>query len=645
MIDLTQRPDELDDERADDDGMTPSSVMAQPSEAATPTDAQARFAFLAESSRCLADSLDYETTLATVARLALPQFGTWCIVDLVEPDGTIRRLSVIHPHPQKQRLARRLHRRHPPASTDLIGAPRVIRTGRTEIGVDVSDEELVRTSRDAEHLLILRTLGTKSFMIVPLIARGQTLGAITFLTADADRRYGPTDIVLAEDLARRGAMAIDNARLHRAAETALAESNATRDALQALNVALEATSAELKLHDRVLESMAEGVSISNATATIVYTNPAEDAMFGYLPGELVGKPVTVQRPYPPAEDRRIAATIPLPFAERRGWAGEWENVRKDGTTFTSRARLSPLDLGGERYWVCVQRDITEEKRVDTMRREALELQERSRTALEDAYRTVEAASRAKSEFLAVMGHELRTPLNAIGGYAELLEMGLRGPVTPAQRKDLGRIRSAQERLVGIIDDVLNFVRIETGRVEYNLTDVKVHPALLSLETMIAPQVRASEITYTYVRGDPAVTVHADREKLDQVLLNLLTNAIKFTPAGGGITVTCETGAEQVRLLVRDTGIGIAADRLEEIFSPFVQVEKRVTRTNNGIGLGLAISRDLAVGMGGTLTAESTLGGGSTFVLSLPRGRSTPGLSPAAAPSLVAQEIDAPAPVA
>jgi PAS domain S-box-containing protein len=660
VIDLNQRQrlDDLAEDRADDDGMAPSSLVAlqRPGRATpdattpipgdertendtlvrareTPQEAQARFAFLAESSRCLADSLDYETTLATVARLALPQFGTWCIVDVVEPDGAIRRLSVIHPDPQKQRLARRLHRHHPPASTDLIGAPRVIRTGRTEIGLDVSDAELIRASRDAEHLLLLRTLGAKSFMIVPLIARGQTLGAITFLTADADRRYGTTDIVLAEDLARRGAMAIDNARLHQAAETArvaaeaargiavdaLTESNATRDALQTLNVALEATSAELRLHNRVLESMVEGVTISNASGTIIYTNAAEDAMFGYLPGELVGKPTTIQNPIPPAEDRRVGTKAPDALEERRGWVGEWGNVRKDGTPFSTRARLSPLDVAGERFWVCVQRDITEEKRVEAMRREALDLQERSRTALEDAYRTVEAASRAKSEFLAVVGHELRTPLNAIGGYAELLEMGLRGPITPAQLKDLGRIRRAQERLVGIIDDVLNFVRIETGRVEYDLTDVKVHPALLSIETMIAPQVRASELTYTYVRCDPAVTVHADREKLDQVLLNLLTNAIKFTPASGRITVTCEAGAKRVTLLVRDTGIGIAPDRLEAIFSPFVQVDKRTTPQNDGIGLGLAISRDLAVAMGGQLTAESTLGVGSTFVLTLPRG--------------------------
>jgi PAS domain S-box-containing protein len=659
VADLTQRLNELEGERADDDGMAPSSFVVHqrdwateattpipggrrteeerlPRGRETPQDAQARLAFLAESSRCLADSLDYETTLATVARLALPQFGTWCIVDLVEPNGAIRRLSVIHPDPEKQRLARRLHRRHPPASTDLIGAPRVIRTGRTEIGLDVSDEDLTRASRDAEHLLLLRTLGTKSFMIVPLIARGQTLGAITFLTADAERRYGSADIVLAEDLARRGAMAIDNARLHRAAETArsaaeaargiaddaLTESNATRDALQTLNVALEATSAELKLHDRVLESMVEGVTISNASGTIVYSNPAEDAMFGYLPGELVGMAATFQSPVPPARERRsrIGKESPREFAERRGWVGEWENARKDGTTFSTRARLSPLDVAGERFWVCVQRDITEEKRVEAMRREALELQERSRTALEDAYRTVEAASRAKSEFLAVVGHELRTPLNAIGGYAELLELGLRGPITPAQLKDLGRIRRAQEQLLGLIDDVLNFVRIETGHVEYDLTDVKVHPALLSLETMIGPQMRTSALTYTYVRCDPALTVHADRGKLDQVLLNLLTNAIKFTPAGGGITVSCEPGAEHVMIRVRDTGVGIAADRLETIFSPFVQVDKRITRQNDGIGLGLAISRDLAVGMGGQLTAESTLGVGSTFVLTLPRGR-------------------------
>ena len=618
-------------DRADDDGMVgwgPGTNTRSALEAA-----EARFAFLAESSRCLADSLDYETTLATVARLALPQFGTWCIVDVVEPDGTIRRLSVIHPDLAKQRLARELHRRYPPASTDLIGAPRVIRTGRTEIGLHVSDAQLVCVSRDAEHLLLLRALGTKSFMIVPLLARGQTLGAITFLTDDADRHYGPTDILLAEDLARRGAMAIDNARLHRAteaargeaeaarglAEHALQEARASRDSLQVVNAALESSSAELKLHDRVLGSMMEGVTIFDASGTIIYTNPAEDAMFGYLEGEMIGRRGPVQKPFPPPTDRRVSDAIPNEGEERRGWVGEYENVRKDGTTFNTRARLSPLDLAGERYWVCVQRDVTDDKRVEAMRRDALELQERSRIALEDAYRTVEAASRAKSEFLAVMSHELRTPLNAIGGYAELLEMGLRGPVTAAQLKDLGRIRQGQERLVSLIDDVLSFVRIETGRVEYDLTDVKVHAALLSLETMISPQVVASQLTYQYVRCDPAVTVRADRGKLDQILLNLLTNALKFTPAGGTITLSCEDSAEHVTIRVRDSGIGIAADRLDIIFSPFAQVNKDLTRQNDGIGLGLAISRDLAVGMGGQLTAESAPGAGSTFSLTLPRG--------------------------
>ena len=393
-----------------------------------------------------------------------------------------------------------------------------------------------------------------------------------------------------------------------------------RFALELLNAGLESSSADLKLHDRVLESMVEGVSISDASGTIIYTNPAEDAMFGYLPGEMVGRAAPVQKRFPPSTDRRASnAAVPNEMDERRGWVSERENVRKDGTTFTTRVRLSPLDLGGKRYWVCVRRDITEDKRVEVMRREALELEERSRAALEDAYRTVEAASRAKSEFLAVMSHELRTPLNAIGGYTELLEMGLRGPVTSAQLKDLGRIRQAQERLVALIDDVLTFVRIETGRVEYVVTNVKIHAALLSLETMIAPQVRDSKLTYTHVRCDPSVIVRADRGKLDQVLLNLLTNALKFTPAGGTITLSCEPDQQHVRILVHDTGVGIAADRLEAIFAPFVQLDKRATRQNDGIGLGLAISRDFAEGMAGQLTATSTLGVGSTFVLTLPRG--------------------------
>jgi signal transduction histidine kinase len=173
-----------------------------------------RFAFLAEVSRCLADSLDYETTLATVAGLSLPYLGAWCIVDVRGPDGALRRLTVQHPDAAKQFAARTLQERYPPTADDYLGVTRVIESGRPELVFDVSDAELASRARDPDHLALLRTLGVKAYIIAPMLARGRVLGAITFVAAETGRRFGDLDVVIAEDLAQRAAMAVDNAQAH-----------------------------------------------------------------------------------------------------------------------------------------------------------------------------------------------------------------------------------------------------------------------------------------------------------------------------------------------------------------------------------------------------------------------------------------------
>jgi signal transduction histidine kinase len=231
----------------------------------------------------------------------------------------------------------------------------------------------------------------------------------------------------------------------------------------------------------------------------------------------------------------------------------------------------------------------------------------------------EAANRAKFEFLTTMSHELRTPLNAIAGYVDLIDLEIRGPVTPQQREDLGRIRRSQTHLLGLINDVLNFARIETGHVSFALEDVAVDELLAEVETLIAPQVGTRGLAYEHLRFDPAATVRADPEKVRQIVLNLLSNAVKFTPPGGRVTVSCQADDGVVRIQVADTGIGIPDDRLGSIFEPFVQVNAVDNRTSEGTGLGLSISRDLARAMGGELTVESLEGESSTFTLTLPRG--------------------------
>ena len=415
--------------------------------------------YLSRASALLAASLDYEATLAAVAQMVVPELADWCAVQLVDEAGAAAQVAVAHADPSRVELARELNRRYPPdpARDPVVSA--VLATGEAALITEIDDAMLVRGARDDDHLRLIRELGLRSAIVAPLAAGGRVLGTITLIAAESGRRYGDRDLQLATEIARRAGMAVENARLYAAAQTA-------RDEAQ-------------------------------------------------------------------------------------------------------------------------------------------------------------QANRAKSEFLAVMSHELRTPLNAIGGYAELVEMGVHGPVTEAQRQALERIRRSQRHLLSLINDVLNYARIEAARVRYDLADVPVDETLGSLEALLAPQMEAKELRYEYAGCDPALQLRGDEEKVRQILLNLLSNAVKFTPQGGRVWISVAADAESVGVVVADSGVGIPADKLESVFEPFVQLGRGLTSGQEGTGLGLAISRDLARGMGGDLTLESVPGEGSAFTLRLPRadGRS------------------------
>jgi signal transduction histidine kinase len=424
-----------------------------------------RALFLAEISKTLFESLDYEQTLANVARLAMPELGAWCIVDVLEKEGRIRRLAVFHPDSTLQSLVTELELRYPPDENDIFGAPRILETQQPELIPEVTEELLATAPIDKRHLGILRALGFCSYMVVPLKARGKLLGAITFISANDSQRYAPKDLLFAEDLAGRAAVAMDNARLYQEAQQAKEES--------------------------------------------------------------------------------LAAA--------------------------ARAAV---------------------------------------------------ADRAKTDFLATMSHELRTPLNAIAGYAELLELGMRGPITDQQREAIARIRRSEQHLLGIVNDILMFAKTETGRVPLQLESTTMQSALASVRFLMEPMLAASEIRLAVHECEPDLAVICDRDRLNQILVNLLSNAVKFSPCGGEVRVRCEVKEHLVAVHIDDDGHGIAQDKLEEIFEPFVQLSSGLTRTAEGSGLGLAISRDLARLMGGNVTVQSELGKGSTFTLTLPM--SSPG---------------------
>jgi signal transduction histidine kinase len=227
------------------------------------------------------------------------------------------------------------------------------------------------------------------------------------------------------------------------------------------------------------------------------------------------------------------------------------------------------------------------------------------------------ANRAKSDFLAAMSHDLRTPLNAIGGYAQLIEMGVRGPITEEQRIDLLKIQRSKNHLDRLVSDVLSFAKLGAGRLEIHISSIDVKAILTSVVDMVTPQLAEKQLTLASLSVPAGIRVAADVDKTRQILVNLLANALKFTPPGGRIAVEVAERDSRVSISVSDTGIGVPEDQLERIFEPFAQAKRALQAADAGVGLGLAISRQLARAMDGDLTVRSAVNKGSTFTLTLP----------------------------
>lgn len=393
---------------------------------------------------------------------------------------------------------------------------------------------------------------------------------------------------------------------------------------------------------RVLaETAPEAIITMDSDSVILSVNPATERIFGYKPDELVGKDMCVLIPERLREAHRAGVKR---YRESNVRKLDWTSITLPGLTKSGEEIPLEISFGefveeGNRVFSGFLRDITERTRQQEQLEEATAALEsnaeelRAQTValegtqheLEIAYEaervartSAEQANEAKSQFLATMSHELRTPLNAIGGYADLILQGIRGPVTEDQKQDLERIQRSQRHLLSLINDILNFAKIEAGKVDLHCRHVSMNESLSRLEVLVAPQLQLKNLTYNYYCCDPSYTSYSDPEKVQQILLNLLSNATKFTPDGGSITVKCGATATEMVIEVTDTGPGMEADRLEKIFEPFVQIDRVHRSQIEGTGLGLSISRDLARAMDGDLTVASIPGKGSTFVLTLPR---------------------------
>ena len=568
-----------------------------------------RASFLAEVTSILASSLDYEQTLKNIARMAVPEFADWCGVDIVAPDGTIQRLAVEHADPARVAHVIELSDRYPPDHSQPRGVGEVVRTGRSEWGREIPAELIEHAAVNEEHLALLRALQLRSYVVAPIQGRDRVRGAITFVYAESGRTYEQDDLQFVEDLAGRAAIALENAELVRDLITTRAQLEENQVELEMSNAELETTLDQLSRSESLLAEAQSSAHLGSwewdmIGGDITWTDEMY-RLYGYDPHS-----VTVDF------DRYMAGI----HADDRVVAQEaiQEALRTNGT-FVFEHRAVGVD-GVQRVLHCRGRVVTDDDgRPLRMTGSAQDVTERraAEDAIRRAHQDMERANRAKSDFLASMSHELRTPLNAIGGHVELIELGIHGPVTDAQRVSLERIRASQEHLLGLINDILQFAKVEAGRLEYRIADLRLNDVLAEVVGMLEPQAHMRGLEFTNACGDEDLSVRADHDRMQQILINLIGNAIKFTDKGGSVTLDCERDGDVALIRVIDTGHGIAADDLESIFDPFVQVRGTRADIPQGVGLGLAISRDLARAMGGDLTVESEVGAGSVFTLRLP----------------------------
>ena len=589
--------------------------------------------FLAEASRVLTSSLDYASTLKTLARLAVPEIADWCAVHVVESTGEIQCLAIAHADPDVEARGRELLARYPPRPTSKYGVPVVLRTGRSLLRSDMPEDVMASVARTPDDLDMLRRLDLRSLMIVPLIARGRTLGTLSFAMTGTGRRYEAEDLRVAEDLAARAALAVDNARLYADAEDRRSEAEIIADLARRSNASLDA--------DRVLPAVADAARALTRcdVARIALWDTGETALvYRYAVGArsdhkdlrmvrgrgLAGEVLASALPRRSDDvhtDPRVRDDLRR-FAEAEGTISVMlvpitVHNHVEGLIYCGRRRKQPFSEREEAVAV----RIAEHAAIALRNAELFRREQRARAE-------AEAANRGKDDFLAVLSHELRTPLQAMLGWLRLMRAGRLDPAATAKALEtIERNTQTQTKLIG---DLLDVSGILAGK-------LRVEPRPMDLAAVVeaaVQSVRAAALAKSIAlrTSVPAgrFVIDGDPDRIDQVVANLLSNALKFTPAGGAIDVRLERDGAHARLTVTDSGVGIAPDVLPHVFDRFRQADSSTTRLHGGLGLGLALVRYLVEAHGGSVRAESPgIGGGASFVIALPIGAAQTAVHPAA----------------
>ncbi|MEH2084829.1 MAG: PAS domain S-box protein [Nostoc sp.] len=589
--------------------------------------------FLAEASGILAASLDYETTLAGLARLAVPEIADWCLVDIISDNQLLHRVAAAHANPEKQELVEQLQN-YPPDLTQTAGVAEVIQTGKSQITHFISDQQIQGLTYNASHLKILQELNPTSGMSVPLILRGRVLGVMTLISSSG-RCYDTKSLMLAEELAGRAAIAVDNARLYREAQQSQqaalhVASRITR--LQAITAALSESLTPTQVAEVIVE---QGIAALGASFVFValLTQSGTELEIVRTVGdqqEIIdsSRRFSINAPAPLAEAVRTKQPIWQRPTETR--VARYSNLAQEYAQYNYSAWISiPLiiegrAIGGMSLAFTEIQKFNQDDRAFmlALAQQCAQAMERARLyeAEQTARKAAENANRIKDEFLAVLSHELRSPLNPILGWSKLLQTKkLDEKTIPQALKTIERNAKLQAQL---IEDLLDISRILQGKISLNIYPVDLTSVISAAMETVRLSAEAKSIEM-HISLEPNLgQVLGDSSRLQQIVWNLLSNAVKFTPEGGRVDIrlsSCsKSNSNSAIIQVSDTGKGIDPNFLPYVFEYFRQENSSTTRKFGGLGLGLAIVRHLVELHGGTVQVESEgEDQGATFTVRLP----------------------------
>lgn len=579
----------------------------------------------------LASSLDWKTTIDQAARLAVPAFADLCIIDMLFGDA-IRPVGIAHIDPGIEPVVREMRDRFPLDLSSSAPVGKVARTGRSLLFATVTADLQRTVSQDDEHFRILLGLGYRSAIVVPLIARDRTLGTIMFVITTERPPYADDDLPFAEELARRVAVAVDNARLYTSEQAARhdAEESASRwERLHRVTTALATAVTPRDVATVVLEDLVETTGALAGSILSFIDSPDTLELIsavGYPP-EVLDSWLKIPMSLDVQATEAVRTNQPIWISSREEVLERYPALRGARITPAQSFAAIPLSTGGEAIGV-LGLSFPSPREIDAAdRRYILLLTEQASQALErarlfrseqEARATAERAVRARDEFLSIASHELKTPLTTVKGSTQLLRRQFaRG------RPDITRIERFSEALEGqvsrletLVADLLDISRIDQGHEAVHLEPTD----LLALARRITDEIRESPDwtpRHRVILDAPEpVRGFWDAIRLEQALTNLLANALRYSPEGGEVRLSIHSKGDRVVIEVVDQGIGIPADEYEMLFQPFAR--SRLTRTIQGTGLGLYITARIVERHGGSIAVDSEPGQGSVFTITLPR---------------------------